>query len=94
LLAKTMPVGSYPANDWGLCDMQGNVWEWCSDWYGNYSSIHQTNPAGPLSGTDHVRRGGGWGNKALLCRSAVRRGHFPDYYDDNFLMGFRIVIPE
>jgi formylglycine-generating enzyme required for sulfatase activity len=65
-------VGSYPANPFGLFDMSGNVWEWCHDWYGSYSSENQINPAGPPSGSHHVRRGGSRRNSANYCRSANR----------------------
>ena len=70
----TMPVGSYPPNNWGLYEMHGNVWEWCSDYYGNYSRKAQINPSGPLSGNKHVKRGGSWSDKAESC-SSVTRGY-------------------
>ena len=71
-LEKTMPVGSYPANAWGLHDMHGNVWEWCSDWYGDYSIPAPKNPTGPSSGSYRVYRGGSWISNAHDCRSAIR----------------------
>ena len=90
-LKKTMPVGSYPPNAWGLHDMHGNVWEWCSDWYGDYNTSQQTNPQGPSYGSDRVNRGGSWFNNAQLCRSAYRFNNVPS--SRHFNLGFRLVAP-
>ncbi len=89
---KTMPVGSFGANAWGLYEMHGNVWEWCNDWFGDYSTMAQTNPKGPASGSDRVRRGGSGLSSAISCRSAFR-----DYFDPapRFdYVGFRLVSPK
>ncbi|MBP7077398.1 MAG: SUMF1/EgtB/PvdO family nonheme iron enzyme [Bacteroidales bacterium] len=86
---KTLPVGSFSANAYGLYDMHGNVWEWCSDWYGDYSTGAQTNPKGAAQGSARVDRGGGWSYYALHCRSA-RRDYIGPSYSFNFL-GFRLV---
>lgn len=87
---KTQAVGSYPANAWGLYDMHGNVWEWCSDWYGSYSTYAQTNPTGPSTGSYRVLRGGSWYNDAQDCRSAFRGSLNPGYGSGN--IGFRVVL--
>ena len=88
--AKTLAVGSFAPNAWGLYDMHGNVWEWCNDWYGTYSSGSQTNPQGPNSGSGRVLRGGSWYFDAWFCRSAFRNSINPDSRINN--NGFRVVL--
>ena len=77
-------------NDWGLYDMLGNVWEWCSDWWaGEYPGEPETNPTGPREGSSRVCRGGSWVDVARLCRSAARdRGSPGNRYGD---LGFRLA---
>ena len=84
------PVGSFPPNAWGLHDMHGNVWEWCSDWYGTYSDDSRKDPKGPSSGTERVVRGGCWINSPAVCRSAKRSSNATT--DDVGTIGFRVVI--
>ena len=74
---QTTDVGSYPANAWGLRDMHGNVWEWCADWYGDYSSGGVVDPMGASTGTLRVIRGGSWYDFAGYCRSAYRNNLDP-----------------
>ena len=87
---QTHSVGTKSPNELGIYDMSGNVWEWCLDWYGNYSSASQTDPMGPGSGSLRVLRGGGWRNGARYCRVANRYGDTPDYR--SIYYGFRVVL--
>jgi formylglycine-generating enzyme len=87
---KRMAVGSFPPNAWGLHDMHGNLWEWCSDWYGPYSGQDVTDPAGPAEGSARVLRGGSWSNDRSLLRSAFRRRYAPQRRDG--YSGFRVAL--
>ena len=88
--ANTVPVDSFAPNAWGLYNMHGNVYDWCSDWYGDYGSGTVSNPVGPATGSDRVNRGGSWRSRAVHCRSALRYYSTPPPYR-NISVGFRLV---
>ena len=88
----TAPVGSFAPNAFGLHDMHGNVWEWCTDRFGGnfYSVGPTTDPVGPNDGSRRVVRGGSWYVLAVNCRSAIRGGVTPETTD--YAIGFRVVV--
>ncbi|HPH12011.1 MAG TPA: SUMF1/EgtB/PvdO family nonheme iron enzyme, partial [Thermotogota bacterium] len=86
---KTRPVGGKAPNELGICDMSGNVNEWCHDWLGDYTSSNKTNPIGPVVGTVRALRGGSYWHSATRSRVAYRSSSTPDYRWVR--IGFRIA---
>ena len=91
-LGRTCDVGSYLPNGYGLYDMHGNVWEWCSDWFDEdyYVEGDGVNPSGPSEGLFRIFRGGHFGGDGRYCRSACRRRYDPSSREATF--GFRVAL--
>jgi formylglycine-generating enzyme required for sulfatase activity len=84
------PVRTFAPNAWGLYDMHGNAYQWCSDWYGPYPEGAVTDPPGPSGGADRVIRGGKYGSGPRYIRSAARYSYNPK--NSSVVFGFRVVM--
>ena len=88
--SKSHVVRLKAANELGLFDMSGNVWEWVSDWYGKYTSASQNDPRGPSSGIERVIRGGSWAGSPDFCRNSLRFRYLPEFKSS--FIGFRLAL--
>ena len=93
-LGQTSIVRNYPPNAWGLYDMHGNVWEWCTDWYENTRTsknllLGGIDPIGPVTGLSRMKRGGSWRSNVSSLRAARRYADSPRYRDNE--TGFRVA---
>jgi formylglycine-generating enzyme required for sulfatase activity len=87
--AKTHSIGTKQPNELGIYDMTGNLWEWCQDKYGEYTSGSQTNPTGTSTGYERVLRGGSWEVHEFQCYVYYRNHDYPNTDRDYY--GFRLV---
>ena len=90
--AITVPAGLFPPNAWGLCDMHGNVWEWCGDAYGDYPTESATDPLPDGADEARVVRGGSWASDESSCRSASRANYSPWHRQNT--VGFRLALTQ